>query len=111
MYRSCSLATGARQLTRNKLDLVVTQEVRWEKGGAVREGDYSLFCKRKRKSSIGKRFFVHYRILSAVKRVEIFRDRMTCIFLRGHWCNTNVSMCTHRVRIKVMIQNTVFMRN
>jgi hypothetical protein len=43
MYRSRSLATVARQLTRNKLDLEGVQEVRWDKGGNVREGDYTFF--------------------------------------------------------------------
>jgi len=43
MYRSCSLATVARKLTRNKLYLEVVQEFRWEKGGTVREGDYTFF--------------------------------------------------------------------
>ena len=33
------------------------------------------------------RFFVHHIILSAVKRVEFFSDRVSYIFQRGHWCN------------------------
>jgi len=32
-------------------------------------------------------FFVHHRIVSAVKRVEFVNDRMPYIVLRGHWCN------------------------
>ena len=49
--------------------------VTWDKGGTVREGDYNFFlCKRKRKSSIGNRMFVHHRIVSAVKRVEFVTD-------------------------------------
>jgi hypothetical protein len=35
-------------------------------------------------------FFLHYRIVSAVKRVESVSDRMSYIVLRGHWCNTTV---------------------
>ena len=31
--------------------------------------------------------FVHHRIVSAVKRVEFVSDRVSCIVLRGHWCN------------------------
>jgi endonuclease/exonuclease/phosphatase family metal-dependent hydrolase len=30
---------------------------------------------------------VHKRIISAVRRVEFVSDRMSCIILRGHWCN------------------------
>jgi hypothetical protein len=32
-------------------------------------------------------FFVHHRIVSAVKRVEFVSDRVSYIWLRGHWCN------------------------
>jgi hypothetical protein len=32
-------------------------------------------------------FFVHKRIISAVKRVEFVSDRMSYIILRGHWCH------------------------
>ena len=42
LYRSCSLATVARQLIRNKLDLEGVQEVKWDKSGTVREGDYTF---------------------------------------------------------------------
>jgi hypothetical protein len=31
--------TVARELVRNKLDLVSVQEVRWDKGGTARAGD------------------------------------------------------------------------
>jgi hypothetical protein len=32
-------------------------------------------------------FFVHNRIISAVKRVEFVSDRMSYIILRGLWCH------------------------
>ena len=47
----------------------------------------SFLWKRKQKSSIGNRFFVHHRIVSAVKRVEFVSNRMSYIVLRGHWFN------------------------
>ena len=34
-----------------------------------------------------ERFFVHHRIVSAVKRVEFASDRVSYIVLRGRWCN------------------------
>jgi len=36
-------------------------------------------------------FFVHHRIVSAVKRVEFVSDRMSCIVLRGRLCNIIVN--------------------
>jgi len=32
-------------------------------------------------------FFAHHRIVSAVKRVEFVRDRLSYIVLRGRWRN------------------------
>jgi exonuclease III len=43
LYRSGSLMTVARELASYKLDLVGVQEVRWDKGGRVRAGDYTFF--------------------------------------------------------------------
>jgi exonuclease III len=58
LNRTGSLMTVAMDLARYKLDLVGVQEVRWDKGGTVRAGDYTLFLwKRKWKSSTGNRFF------------------------------------------------------
>jgi hypothetical protein len=47
MYRSGSLATVTRELARYKLDLVSVQEVRWDKGGSVRAGDYIFSVEKK----------------------------------------------------------------
>jgi len=43
LYRVGSLMASARELARYKLDLVGVQEVRWDKGGTVRAGDYNFF--------------------------------------------------------------------
>jgi hypothetical protein len=47
----------ARELARYKLDLVGMQEVRWDKGGTVRAGDYNFFYRKEIKSSIWNRNF------------------------------------------------------
>jgi len=45
LYRAGSFtaAAAARELVRCKLDLMGVQEVRWDKGGTVRAGDYNFF--------------------------------------------------------------------
>jgi len=43
LYRVGSLKAVARELGRYKLDVVGVQEVRWGKGGTIREGDYDFF--------------------------------------------------------------------
>jgi len=60
------------------------QEVRWDKGGTVRAGDYDFFYRKGNEDrQLGTGFFVHRRIVSAVKRVEFVSDRLSYIVLRG----------------------------
>ena len=88
LYRALSLTAAARELVRYKLDLVGMQEVRWDKGGTVRAGDYNfLYGKVNDNHQLGTGFFVHQRIASEIKRVEFVSDRVSYIVLRGRWCN------------------------
>ena len=73
---------------RKLLCVTWVQVVRWDKGGTVRERDYDfLYGKGNDNHQLGTGFFVHRRILSAVKRVVFVSDRLSYIVLRGRWHN------------------------
>ena len=82
LCRAGSLTAATRELARYKVYLLGVQEVRWDTVGKVRAGDYNfLYGKGNENLQFGTGFFVHHRIVSAIKRVEFFSDRMSYIVL------------------------------
>ena len=67
---------------------MAVQEVKWDKEDMVRAGDYNFFYgKGNENHQLGTGFFVHHRIVSAVKRVEFVSDSVSYVVFRGCWCN------------------------
>ena len=59
-YRSGSVTAAAKELAKYKLDLVDVQEVRWDKRGTVRAGDYNFLCNKNENQQSGTGIFVHH---------------------------------------------------
>jgi hypothetical protein len=84
MYRACSLRAVAEEISKYKLDLVGVRELRWDVGGIEAAGEYTfLYGKGKENHGVVKGFFLHRRIILAVKRVQFVSDRMSYKRLRG----------------------------
>ena len=87
-YRLGSLTTAARELAKYKSDVVGVEEVRWDKVGMLRAGDYFFSMEKGTKIIKWKQdFFVQHRIVSAVNSVKSVSHRMSHIALRSRWCN------------------------
>jgi hypothetical protein len=73
--------TVSRELSRYRLYLVGTQEVRWEGSGTVPAREYTFFYGKRGMRTMNwvQGFFVHKRIISALKRVVFVSDRMSYI--------------------------------
>jgi hypothetical protein len=76
LQRTGTLETVVRELGKYKLDLVGLQEVRWEKSGTEQAEDYIFFQgEGNGDHQLGTCFFVHNRIISAVRRFQFNSHR------------------------------------
>jgi hypothetical protein len=74
-----------RELSKYMLYLVGVQKARWDRDITKPAGQYTFYGKDNENHELDTGFFVHIRIISAVKRVV--SDRISYVILRGCWCH------------------------
>ena len=84
---------------------MVVQEVKWDKEGMLRAGDYNFFYgKGNENYQWGRGFFVHHRIVSAAKRVEFVSRSLPLCQQSFHICEL-VTLCPSKSSLVLYLQN------
>jgi hypothetical protein len=81
LYRTCSLKTVPKEMSKYVSDLAGVQ-IRWDRSGTELADTYTFFCGMGNENlELGAGCFVHMRIISAVRSVQLVSNSMPYIVL------------------------------
>ena len=111
LYRTRALGLVTSDIDKCRMDLVGVQDVRWEGSGNLEPGNYTLlYGEGNANHQLGTGFFVHRRIRSAFQKVVFISDLVSCITLKGRWCDIIVLNVQCHQKIRTMISKKAFMK-
>jgi Endonuclease/Exonuclease/phosphatase family. len=83
-----ALGLVTSDIDKYRMDLVGVHKVRWEGSGTLESGYYTLFYwEGNANHQLGTGYFLHRPIRSVDKKVEFIGDCVSCITLKGRWCD------------------------
>jgi len=87
LYKTGALQVAVRETEKYKLDILATQEVRWENQDSIPQSKYTFYYRGTQSHDFGTGFLIKKNILPAVQNIKFVNERLSYVMIRTRWCN------------------------